>query len=228
MERLKHWIRDYIHAIHKQSHTFIYRKPPEHFLGLVERNKAPIILIPGLLEKWHFLEVITEPLSLKGHPIYALEHLGYNVKDISETAKLVRELIDEKDLRDVIIIAHSKGGLIGKYILTYYNSDGRVKKLIAIATPFGGSRIVKFFPIKSLRELSPDSQQVHSLKKEKTVNRCITSIFGLFDNHIWPESSCKLEGAKNLQVEVHGHHKILFDPDVMKIVQREVREIPQE
>ncbi len=56
----------------------------------------------------------------------------------------------------------------------------------------------------------------------KEVNRHIVSIFGVFDNHVWPENSCKLEGAKNIQVDAHGHHAILFDKSVRTIVEHEI------
>lgn len=135
LKKVAYWVHDYLFALHKQSHAFLIRKPPEHYLGYVKEGKAPIVLIPGVYEKWHFLKAFADPLSLAGHPIYVLEHLGYNTKAIHHSAKLVRELISEKNLRSVIILAHSKGGLIGKHLLAFDNADGRVKKVIAIATP---------------------------------------------------------------------------------------------
>ena len=222
IEHFKHWVKDYLHAAHKQSWAFIYRKPPGHYLGHIVEGKRPIILIPGVFEKWHFLKFIADPLSLKGHPIYALEHIGYNTKEIRHTANLVQELIKEKGLKNVIIIAHSKGGLIAKYILAFHNQDKRVEKAIAIATPFGGSHITKLIPHKAVKELAPEHEIIRTLSEKKVVNKKILSIFGVFDNHVWPESSCRLEGAKNIQVQVHGHHKILFDKQVREIIISEV------
>ncbi len=216
--RLAHWTRDYLYAIHKATNAFIFRKPPAHYLGYTNDTKSPIILIPGIFEKWHFLKAIADPLSLKGHPIYALEHLHYNTKEIPVSASLVRELIEEKGLKKAIIVAHSKGGLIGKHLLAFYNKDDRVKKLIAIATPFGGSEIVKFIPHKRVRELSPESKIIQELQQEKAVNKKIISIYGVFDNHIWPETSCCLEGAENIQLEAYGHHKILSDKKVIDLI----------
>ena len=220
-----HWIRDYFHVVHKQSYTFIYRKTPDHYLGHIVENKKPVILIPGVFEKWHFLKFIADPLSLAGHPVYVLEHMGYNTKEIRHNAKLVREFIDDKKLKDVIIIAHSKGGLIGKFILAFYNKDEIIKKVIAIASPFGGSHITKFVPHKAIKELSPQSEIIKELSFKKEVNHKIVSIYGVFDNHVWPEESCKLEGADNIQVEAYGHHKILFDKKIRAIVISEVDKV---
>ncbi len=220
--KLGYWVEDYIHAIHKQSYAFIFLKPPKHYLGDTVEGKSPIILIPGIYEKWHFLKYIADPISLKGHPVYALEYLGYNTNEIKHAAKLIRELIDEKKLDDVVIISHSKGGLIGKYILAFLNKDQKIKKMITVATPFAGSYIVKYLPHHPAKELHPDSEIIKELDVKREVNSKIVSIFGIFDNHIWPKSSCFLVGAKNIQVNIHGHHKILFNKEVKEIILSEV------
>ena len=217
-KKLGHWAEDYLYAIHKQSYSFIYLKPPKHYLGHIVEGKRPVILIQGIYEKWHFLKYIADSLSLDGHPVYALERLGYNTKEIKHTAELIRELIDEKKLNDVIIISHSKGGLIGKYILAFLNKDEKIRKLITVATPFAGSYIVKYLPHHPAKELHPDSEIIKELQSQKEVNHRIVSICGVFDNHVWPASSCILEGAKNIQVNVHGHHKILFSKKVKEII----------
>lgn len=222
IRKIGYWVHDYLHALHKQGYAFMYRKPPAHYLGFVKEGRVPIILIPGIYEKWHFLKAIADPLSLRGHPVYALEHLGYNTSAIKHSAELIRELIDEKKLRSAIIIAHSKGGLIGKYMLAHHNQDGKIKKVIAIASPFGGSNIAKIVRHAPVQELHPDSEIIRKFQNEKSVNDKIVSISGMFDNHVWPESSCVLDGAKNIQVHEYGHHKILFSKRVKDIVLSEV------
>ena len=225
VKKIGHWIRDYLYAIHGHGLVFIHKNPPKHYLGHAVEGKKAIVLIPGVLEKWHFLKAIADPLSLKGHPIYVLEHLGYNTKEIHHTAESVREFIDKEKLKDVVIIAHSKGGLIGKHLLNFHNKDEKIKKVIAIASPFGGSHAVKFMPHKMFKELSPHSQTIKELSEKKEFNHKIVSIFGIFDNHVWPESSCRLGGAKNIEVHTHGHHRILFDKKVQDIIVSEVEKI---
>lgn len=222
LRKIGNWAEDYLYAIHRHAHAFIYRNPPRHFLGHVVREKNPIILIPGVYETWHFLQASVDDLSLRGHPVFVLEHIGYNTKEISYTAQLIRELIEEKDLYNIVIIAHSKGGLIGKYLLVFKNKDQRIRKLITIATPFGGTNLAKFIPYRLAKEFHPHGEIISMLHKESSVNHKIVSVYGTFDNHIWPTKNCYLEGAKNIQVNIHGHHKILFDKRVHKIVLEEV------
>lgn len=225
IKKFAHWAHDYLHALHKHSLSFIYKKPPGHYLGYIEANKCPIILIPGVYEKWHFLKALADPLSRLGHPVYALQRLGYNTKEIHQSAQLILELIGEKDLRNVIILAHSKGGLIGKDLLAFNNKDKRIKKMIAIATPFAGSYAMRFFRHRPFEELHPEHKTIKELQAQEQVNNKVISIFGIFDNHVWPTESCRLSGAKNIQVNSHGHHQILSNKKVKEIVLSEVEKI---
>lgn len=215
------WAKDYLHMTHRHLHSFLEKDPPKHYLGHIVKGKRPVILIPGYLEKWHFLSVIAEPLSHKGHPIFVVRNLGYNAGDVALSAKLIRELIDEKKIEDCTIVAHSKGGLIGKYILAFLNEDKVVKRLVAVATPWAGSHSARFFPHKTAKNLCPNSSTISGLQCRTDVNEFITSVYGVFDNHVWPTSSCHLDGAKNIEIDTHGHHTILFDRKTVDTVVRE-------
>jgi triacylglycerol lipase len=219
---IKHWAKDYMRAAHIYGYSVLYRKPPEHFLGYVKENKAPVILIPGLLESWHALQRIGTRLSKKGHPIYVLEGLGMNIKDISESAKHIESLFKEQGIKGAIIISHSKGGLIGKHFMVFSGNGKNVRKLVTISTPFSGSEIVNYIPTRAHQELHPESQAIAKLNAETSVNKKIVSIYGIFDNHVWPLSSSHLEGAKNVQLNVHGHHSILFDKRTIRAVLSEI------
>ena len=222
IKKIHGWIKDYIHAAHAHVHAIIIKEPPKHYLGHIVPGKKPIILIPGYLEKWNFLRKIANPLSLAGHPVYVIKNLGYNARDIQFSAELVRELIDQNSLKNIILISHSKGGLIGKYLLSFKNEDGTIEKLITVATPWAGSNIIKLIPLKTSKELHPRSEMIEKLKQQNQINHKIISIYGVYDNHVWPTKSCHLNGAKNIKVNTHGHHTILFDNNVIKIVEKEV------
>ncbi|MBL4644709.1 MAG: alpha/beta hydrolase [Candidatus Pacebacteria bacterium] len=225
--KLRAWIEDYIHAANFYSKSFIYREPPEHYLGHISDTKVPIILVPGLNTKWQFLKLIADRISILGHPIYVVSSLGYNRKEIQESAKLVRALIDEKNLKNVIILSHSKGGLIGKEVLIRLNEDKKILKVIAIATPFLGSGITKFSLDKSVKELAPKSEIIQEHNKNFDVNKDIISIYGMYDNHVWPTEHSILEGAENIQVDIDGHHKILAKPKARELIVKKIEEITQ-
>lgn len=218
MLKLNHWIRDYVHLGRGYAREILYRRPPKHYLGYIEANKAPIIFIPAVFTTWRFAKRIIDVLSLRGHPIYVIRDFGYHRHPVPESAEMVRRLIEEKNLHDVVLVAYSKGGLVGKYILVFLNNDHRVKKLIAIATPFGGSSAARLIPVKPIRELSPQSPVINMLRQHTEVNGNIVSIYGVFDNHVWPVESCRLDGARNIQLEEYGHHAILGSKKLREVI----------
>lgn len=215
MSRVLYWLSDYVHVARGWVSMYIHRNPPKHYLGHIVEGKAPVILIPGITNKWGFLKKLGDKISLEGHPVYIVLKLGYNLVDIPTAAKTVQEIIDENNLKDVIIVAHSKGGLIGEYLLT---CDKRIKELVAIATPFYGSHLAKFFRLKPFKELSPGSKIITDLNLNEEVNKKIISIIPVFDNHVWHKSGSYLKGAKNIKVQVPGHHKILFSDELSRKV----------
>lgn len=211
-----YWIVDYFYLLLGTLFMLIYKNPPEHYLGFVIDKKAPIILIPGISNKWGFLKHLGDKISIKGHPVYIVPKLKFNLFDIKTSAKIVREIIDKNNLQNAVIVGHSKGGLIGKYLLIHENQDEKVKGLIAIATPFSGSRLANQIPGKAHKELAPESKVIQELNFHKEVNSKIISIMPEFDNHVWHGKGSNLSGAINIKVPTKGHHKIVFDKKVIK------------
>lgn len=216
------WIIDYTYLIRGGVLIYLHRRPPEHYLGYIIEGKQPVILIPGASTQWGFLKPLGDYLSIQGHPVYVVQKLGNNLKDIPTSAQLVRELIDEENINGAVIVAHSKGGLIGKYLLEFHNKDNRVKGVVSIATPYFGSALANLVPwLDAYRELRVNSKMIKKLKGYQEVNKKIISIIPEFDNHIWAEGGSFLEGAlDNIVVPVRGHHKVVFD----KLVWRKVDE----
>ena len=207
------WIRDYAYAVAWQVGAFISRRAPDDYLDGTER---PIVVLPGIWETWAFLRPIIDPLHRRGHPMHVLTSLGWNGRPVARTAEDVAAYLAEHGLRDVVIVAHSKGGLIGKYVMTELDPDGRVDRMVAVATPFGGSRYAPYLVLRSLRAFSPRDATTLLLSSRSGANARITSVFGLFDPHI-PEGSM-LEGAVNVRIETGGHFRILSDPETLTAV----------
>lgn len=196
----------------------LWRKPPKHYLGYTEEGKFPIIILPGLTMKWGFMRSLGSAISHSGYPVYIIPQIGYNLLSIPKAAAIVREVVDTNHLDNVIIVAHSKGGLVGKYLLIHNNADRRIKAVVAIASPFSGSSLGRIVPHAAFKELAPDSDVVKSLSENTEVNTKIISIIPDFDNHVRSENGSYLNGAKNIYLAVRGHHKILFSKDLQSKV----------
>lgn len=189
-------------------------------LELRTGSGRPILLIPGVYETWHFLEAVGRRLVGLGHPVHTVPGFGRNLAPIAEMAKLASDYLVEHDLRDVVIVAHSKGGLIGKTLMLTDVGEARVRSMVAINSPFGGSDYAHLVPIRTLREFVPTHKTIVSLAASAEVNARITSIYSAWDP-IVPNGS-RLDGATNLELPVSGHFRILDRPDLLDAVARSV------
>ena len=187
-------------------------------------DKAPVLLLPGVYETWQFLKPLAARLYAEGHPVHVLADLKRNVMPIPDAAALAARYLVDHDLRGVILVAHSKGGLIGKHLMLRDDPDSRVDRLIAIATPFSGSSRARYFLNRELRDFIPTGEVLAMLAANADVNSRITSVYGTLDAHI-PEGS-ELPGATNVQFPVVGHFRILADERVISTVVEAARDAP--
>jgi pimeloyl-ACP methyl ester carboxylesterase len=205
---------DFAYAFGMRVGALVNRVAPEP-----RGELPPIVLIPGVYETWHFMKPVAARLAKAGHPVHFVAELGRNVATIPDAAATVRAYLQQHDLRHVVLVGHSKGGLIGKQVLL---GDDRVDRLIALASPFSGSSYSRYMPARPLRAFIPTAEPLASLAANVEVNARITSIYPLFDGHI-PEGS-QLLGGTNIEVPVLGHFRILADPRALDAVVTALRE----
>jgi triacylglycerol lipase len=207
-------VADRLYQIRAQARNLVGRKPSPRY----ERGDlAPVLLLPGVYETWQFLRPVADRLNALGHPIHTLRELGYNRLTIVASAELAQRYLDEKNLSGVIIVAHSKGGLIAKHMMVTDDRAGRIDCLIAINSPFGGSTLANFAPVRTLRAFSPRDKTVMTLGANLAANARITSIYSRLDPLI-PGGS-ELDGAKNVRLSVVGHFRPLASPALFVAVE---------
>ncbi|MBQ7375096.1 MAG: alpha/beta fold hydrolase [Clostridia bacterium] len=110
-------------------------------------TKYPIVLVHGvaLKEKKHFKAFgrIKEKLCQRGYDVYiadtdgfgTIENNGVQLKDF------IYRVLDSTGAEKVNIIAHSKGGLDSKYMISELGMEEKVASLTTLCTPHKGSLI---------------------------------------------------------------------------------------
>lgn len=209
LRRVGWWARDYAYAGIWQARAFLTRTDASTFRT---GTKTPILVIPGVYESWKFVQPLIEQLHDAGHPVHVVDQLRHNRRPVMEMAEHVDAYLDEHDLTDVVLVAHSKGGLVGKQVMIGASGD-RIRGMVAIATPFGGSRYAQLMWLPTLRIFAPRNATIVALGLESAANASIVSIYGEFDPHI-PERS-ELLGATNIMLDTGGHFRILVHPRVL-------------
>lgn len=209
------WIADYAYAVVWQARAFFSRTDPGDF-GSGEGR--PIVVLPGVYETWRFLQPLITELHDRGHPVHVITALGRNRWPVPRAAGHVAEYLRRHDLDDVVIVAHSKGGLVGKQVMADAAIGSRVRGMVAVASPFAGSVYGRLMLVPTLRAFSPSAPGILALAREVAPNAHIVSVYGEFDPHI-PGGS-ELEGARNVRLETGGHFRILAHPRVIAEVVR--------
>ncbi|MFJ5106391.1 MULTISPECIES: alpha/beta hydrolase [unclassified Glutamicibacter] len=203
------WLQDYLYAGAWQLRSLLPGTEAGRLLSGSHPAAEPVVLIPGIWESWKFLLPLADALHQAGHPVHVIPQLGFNRGTVPEMSQVVSSYLGRAQLDDAVLVAHSKGGLIGKYLMSASSQGYRINRMIAIGTPFSGSRYARYAPVRSLRSLSPNDQGLLKLSANLSVNSRIISIYSSFDPHI--PGGCDLAGATNIKLPTLGHFRLLAD-----------------
>lgn len=201
----------------KQIEGFVRRTPPALWS---QGNRAPVVLLPGIYERWNFLAAIAERMHEAGHPIIVIPELGRLAGPVDEACETVIARFAAES-RDVILIGHSKGGLVARTLLDRAEIGHRIRLVIAINTPFSGSRWARFVRMRRLRDLRPESRQIVTLGRPADANARVVSIGSRLDPLV--TESTALPGAVHVVVPRVGHFLPLRTTTTVDLVARIVR-----
>ena len=211
------WLaQDYAYVARWQLRSLASAAQPADYRTGTGRD---VVMLPGIYENWRFMQPLIAAVHDAGHPVHVIPALRYNRRPVEYAAQVVSAYLAEHDLRDTAIVAHSKGGLIGKYAMLTTPAAARIARLVAISSPFSGSRYARYALAPSLRAFSPHHATTRLLIRDDSVNRKITSIFGSFDPMI--PSGSELPEGRNIRLDVAGHFRILGATATIETVLRE-------
>ncbi|WP_127791960.1 triacylglycerol lipase [Agromyces sp. LHK192] len=207
------WIADYLYAgVRQLAVLTAWRRPMDWLSG--DDRLPDVILVPGVYEHWTFLRPLGARLHRAGFRVRTVHGLGVNRRPIPGTAERLGRALGRLPVPAAgrVVVGHSKGGLIGKHLVVD-DLDSRALGLIgvvAVASPFAGTRLATLLLDPSVREFLPDGPAIVALGDASSVNGSIVSVFGPFDPHI-PDGSA-LDGATNVEVATPGHFRLLGAP----------------
>ena len=122
-------------------------------------------------------------------------------------------LCTKTNASQVIIVAHSMGGLVARAYMRAHGAD-RVAHVFTLGTPHHGTSLASFGVGRNAAQMrrqagaaAPESAWLQALAaSESAATRArITSLFTHHDNIVAPQTSSSLEGARNIEFGGVGH-----------------------
>lgn len=192
-------------------------------------TRLPVVVLPGILENPRYLWGLTAFLRAAGHPVTMVRSLGLNLAPLGVSVELVFDQLAAEGVRGAVVVAHSKGGLIGKAMLLDARSVGVLSAMVSIATPFSGSllwpRAQRSFAVRRspLGLFDPEADELVALALRGGANARIVSLAPAHDQVV-PAGSY-LEGATNVTLPVSGHFRAVRDPHTWEVVHHHIHRL---
>ena len=194
--------------------AFVFIQPFERlWMGSdrIRPDKRPLLLVHGYgcsRGVWWFLR---RRFEAAGHVVATVSlappytSIG---KLVPQLAQRVDEVCQATGADQVILVAHSMGGLVCRSYLARHGRE-RVARLITIASPHSGSELARIGIGKNAREMEPGSQWLNDLAAEEVLVPTV-SLRTPHDNYVMPQDNQRLPGAQDVELAGIGHLATLF------------------
>jgi len=188
----------------------------------------PLILIHGLYHNAGSWLYLARVLEKTGYPVSTYAYSSFS----TPLSAIVRGL--DEHIATVqwqagrpILIGHSLGGLLARKWLAEYNGSGRLRGIITLGTPHGGSKTAVFGAGTLARSVRTDGSLVASLRSLPPLsNFPCASLVSPDDNDVLPASSLiPPEGWSMRLTPALPHFAMLFSPQTAAILLEELRAI---
>ncbi|MBU1391717.1 MAG: alpha/beta hydrolase [Gammaproteobacteria bacterium] len=151
---------------------------------------------------------------------------SFNTKEknlpIDELSELLKTEIDLTDYQNIILIAHSMGGLVAKSCILKQLEEkhvSNIRGLISLAVPHSGALIANIGGLVSnnvqLQDLSVLSPILDKLNRDwiHTANTpCATYIYASHDDFVKKESALAVDALKNNIMAINADHSSICKP----------------
>lgn len=209
-------------------HAFSKRMAPQS-------DSLPVLLIHGYGCNSGYWHAMSKALSKANITHYAI-NMEPVICGIDEYVPAIHEAVQricsETGHQKIILVAHSMGGLAARAYLRVHGSE-HITKVITLGTPHHGTALAHFgvgLNTQQMRWTATEQEGLCSdwlldlaASEDPSVYRLFVSIYSHHDNIISPQTSSRLEGAKNVEFHAIGHVALALDPVVQAQVIREIR-----
>ncbi|WP_392672149.1 esterase/lipase family protein [Streptomyces sp. LN785] len=189
-----------------------------------DTERPPVVLLHGFIDNRSVFVLLRR--SLARHGWHHLESLNYSplTCDIRTAAELLGRHVEEICARtghqEVDIVGHSLGGLIARYYVQRLGGDRRVRTLVTLGTPHGGTAVAPMASAHPIvRQMRSGSAPIEELRRPAPGCRTrFVSFWSELDQVIVPVEAACIEhpdlDAQNVRVSGIGHLALPVHPAV--------------
>ncbi|WP_447004428.1 esterase/lipase family protein [Saccharothrix isguenensis] len=191
---------------------------------------TPIVLVHGIGDNRSAFAVLSGALRRRGFGV--VHAVNYSVLtaltgDVRRSAALLGEHVEricEQTGSDrVHIVGHSLGGLIARYYVQRLRGDARVRTLVTLGTPHGGTLAAYLFPTTLTRQLRPGSDLLSELAEPSRPCRTrFVVVWSEMDQVIVPQRNARLTHpslvAEEHRIRDSGHLSLPVDSRTLRAV----------
>ncbi|MGW2369059.1 esterase/lipase family protein [Streptomyces sp. NPDC001667] len=130
--------------------------------------RPPVLLLHGFIDNRSVFVLLRR--SLRRHGWQQIESLNYSpltcdARLAAESlARHVEEFCARTGRAEIDVVGHSLGGLIARYYVQRLGGDARVRTLVTLGTPHGGTRVAPLMSAHPLvRQMRPGSEVITEL-----------------------------------------------------------------
>lgn len=202
-------------------------------------HMRPVLLIQGFGSTRRCFHILEKRLRMDGFDVFTIRIGGWfgtmNTRGVSDVAadilRKLESLQERFQFGKIAIIGHSKGGIIGRYLVTCLGGAQYVHTLITLGSPHKGHRpasLLRFTPVgllsKGLRQLRPKSKVIRRMRDMQIPKSVYTVSIGSEDDQIVPIQQAELtlhKGAdhiKNIRIKGHRHTDYLVKQQIYSII----------
>jgi predicted alpha/beta hydrolase family esterase len=188
------------------------------------RGELPVLLVHGYVCNRGFMLPLRRYLSERGVSAYShnLEPVYADIDGYTdELARRIEEISAATGADQLVILAHSMGGLVARAYLRKHGAR-RVAKLITLGTPHRGTVTARIAAGRNGQQMVPGNAWLKQLNEE-TSSVPVVSVFSHQDNIVVPQDSALLAGAKIVSLSGMGHVSMPFSRQIREIALTEIR-----
>jgi pimeloyl-ACP methyl ester carboxylesterase len=220
---LRAWAAEVLHAplVFCWRQPFRSRAEPD-FLPMRPSGRRGVVLVHGFVCNRGFWNPWMRALRARGIPFAAvnLEPPFGSIDRYPQTIDAAVSRVASATGHPPVIVAHSMGGLAARAWLALTSDEGRVHRVVTIATPHHGTWLARWSRTLNGHEMKLDGPWLRDLEARERHGDSsrFVCFFGHCDNIVFPTGTATLQGADNRHIEATAHVQMAHHPAIMRTV----------